>query len=84
MHVNVKLVGWMREFLGDGIAHFDDREFELNEGETLGSIINQLGFGTETQFMTMRNGDRVRDAELDATVLNDGDKIIFVPPLKGG
>ncbi|MSR14980.1 MAG: hypothetical protein EXR86_10555 [Gammaproteobacteria bacterium] len=84
MQVNVKLLGWMREFLGDGIAHFDDKDFELAEGHTLGELINTLGFRTETPFMTMQNGDRVVDSVLDTTVIKDGDKIVFVPPLKGG
>jgi molybdopterin converting factor small subunit len=82
--VNVKLVGWMREFLGEGIEHFDERDFKFDRATTLGALVNQLGFRTETPFMTMRNGDRVRDDDLDATELKDGDKIIFVPPLKGG
>jgi sulfur carrier protein ThiS len=74
----------MREFLGDGIAHFDDKDFEVVDGQTLGELINTLGFRTETPFMTMRNGERVLDAALDATVLEEGDRIVFVPPLKGG
>lgn len=84
MQVNVKLVGWMREFLGDGIAHFDDQDFELTAGRTLGELVNTLGFRTETPFMTMCNGERVLDAVLDETVLKEGDQIVFVPPLKGG
>jgi molybdopterin converting factor small subunit len=32
----------------------------------------------------MRNGEHVKDTVLDSTVLNDGDEVLFVPPLKGG
>lgn len=84
MHVNVKLMGWMREFLADGVAHFDDHDFELPAGYTLSQLIDKFGFARETPFMVMRNGDRVVDREFEATVLQDGDRIAFVPPLKGG
>jgi molybdopterin converting factor small subunit len=84
LRVNVKLIGWMREFLGDGIAHFDDQDFELAEGQTLGQLVDKLGFRTETPFMAMQNGDRVLDAAVDTTLLKDGDQIVFIPPLKGG
>ncbi|MBI2799357.1 MAG: MoaD/ThiS family protein [Gammaproteobacteria bacterium] len=84
MRVNVKLLGWMREFLGDGIAHFDEQDFDLADDQTLGQLVNKLGFRTETQFMAMHNGDRVLDSVLDTTPLHDGDQVVFVPPLKGG
>ena len=84
MRINVKLMGWMREFLGDGIEHFDDQGFDLAEGMTLGQLSDRFGFRTETQFMAMQNGDRVLDDALDKTVLHEGDQVMFVPPLKGG
>ena len=84
MRVNVKLLGWMREFLGDGIAHFDDQDFELSEGQTLAQLIDKLGFATETAFMAMQNGERVVESALDSTSLHEGDEVVFVPPLKGG
>ena len=84
MRINVKLMGWMREFLGDGIAHFTEQDFDLAEGMTLGQLCDKFGFRQTTQFMLMRNGDRVIDDALDSTPINDGDQVMFVPPLKGG
>ncbi len=84
MRINVKLMGWMREYLGPGIEHFDEQGFELVEGMTLGALSDKFGFRVATPFMTMCNGDHVQDTALDSTVLKDGDEVLFVPPLKGG
>ena len=84
MRINVKLMCWMREYLSPGITHFDEQGFELVEGMTLGALSDQFGFRAATPFMAMRNGDHVKDVALDETVLQDGDEVVFVPPLKGG
>ncbi len=84
MRVNIKLLGWMREFLADGIAHFDDQDFELPAGFTLADLIAKFGFASESPFMVMCNGNRVLDAAFAVTSLEEGDQILFVPPLKGG
>lgn len=84
MRVHVKLMGWMRQYLSPGIEHFDEQGFELVEGMTLGELSDKFGFRAATQFMAMRNGEHVKDTVLDSTVLNDGDEVLFVPPLKGG
>ena len=84
MRVNIKLLGWMREFLADGIVHFDDQDFDLPGGFTLAQLIAKFGFASETPFMVMRNGNRVLDEEFEATPLQEADQIVFVPPLKGG
>lgn len=84
MQVNVRLMGWMREFLADGIPHFDDQDFELPEGFTLLDLVERFGFARETPFIVMRGGERVLDTAFVTTVLADQDRIVFVPPLKGG
>ncbi|MGD9600601.1 MAG: MoaD/ThiS family protein [Gammaproteobacteria bacterium] len=84
MRVNVKLVGWMREYLADDIEKFDDRDFDLPDGQNLLELIDRFGFRQETPFMVMRNGDRVLESALAATALADGDRLVFIPPLKGG
>ena len=84
MRIHVKLVGWMRQYLGPGIEHFYEQHFDLAEGMTLGELSDKFGFRAETVFVAMRNGDHVRDEALDSAVLHEGDEVVFVPPLKGG
>lgn len=83
MRVNVKLLGWMRQFLADSIEHFDERDFDLPETATAADLVGQLGF-SDTSFMLMRNGERVADTAFASTLLKAGDALVFVPPLKGG
>ena len=84
MQVNVRLLGWMREYLADGIPQFDDQDFDLAAGTSLQDLVDRFGFQAETTFMVMRNGDRVLEDDYAATQLADGDKLVFLPPLKGG
>ena len=83
MQVNVKLLGWMRQFLAEHIAHFDEQDFDFPEGTTAAGVVTRLGFA-DTSFMLMRNGEKVPDASFADTPLQDGDSLVFVPPLKGG
>lgn len=84
MRIQVKLMGWMRQYLTAGIEHFHEQHFELAEGMTLGELSDKFGFRNATVFVAMRNGDHVKDEALDGAVLHDGDEVVFVPPLKGG
>lgn len=77
-------MGWMREFLGEGVEAFDDRRFELPPGTCLSALVETLGFDTDTQYMVMCNGQRILPDLLAVTALQDGDEVLFVPPLKGG
>ncbi len=83
MQVNVKLLGWMRQFLAEHIEHFDEQDFDLPAGTTAADVVARLGF-TDTSFMLMRNGEKVPDASFANTLLEAGDSLVFVPPLKGG
>ena len=84
MNVNVRLMGWLREYLRPDIEQFDDKDFDLAEGITVGRLAEDLGFRAETDFMAMRNGQHVKPEVLDSTLLVEGDVVIYVPPLKGG
>lgn len=83
MQVTVKLLGWMRQFLADSLEHFDEKVFDLAPGTTAAKLVADLGFA-ETEFMLMRNGDRIPPGQFATTALVDGDTLLFVPPLKGG
>jgi len=84
MKVNVRLLGWLREFLREDIEQFEERELEVADDATVGGLADHLGFRTETDFMVMHNGHHVPNEALDSTPIADGDTVVFVPPLKGG
>lgn len=84
MKINVRLLGWLREYLRSDIDPFDDRDLDIDAGTTVGGLAAHLGFRDELDFLAMRNGERVLPEALDATVIEEGDAIVYVPPLKGG
>jgi sulfur carrier protein ThiS len=84
MKVNIRLLGWLREYLRSDLERFEERDMDLAPGTTVGSLAAELGFRDELDFLAMRNGERVPPERLDDTTLQDGDAIVYVPPLKGG
>ena len=84
MKINVRLMGWLREYLRSDIDPFDDRDLDVAPGTTVGSLAAELGFRHELDFLAMCNGERVLPEALDTTPLADGDAVVYVPPLKGG
>lgn len=84
MRVNVKLMGWLRHYLREGIEEFDDRALELAEDQTVGGLADWLGFRNELDFLALLNGERVPPECFDDTRLKADDEIVYIPPLKGG
>lgn len=84
MTVNVRLMGWLREYLRSDLTPFDECDMDVAPGTTVGGLAAHLGFRDELDFLAMRNGERVMPEALDLTVIADGDAIVYVPPLKGG
>lgn len=84
MQVNVKLMGWLRHYLRDGIEEFDDRDLEVADDQTVGGLAAWLGFRHELDFLALVNGERVPPDRFDDTRLGAGDEVVYIPPLKGG
>lgn len=84
MQINVKLMGWLRHYLRDDLEHFDDKDLDVTDGQTVGGLAEWLGFRHDLEFLVLRNGERVASEALDTTVLVAGDELVYIPPLKGG
>lgn len=84
MLIEVRLLGWLREYLRADLERFDEKTLEFTEGTTVGALADALGFRGETDFLAMLNGERVAPEVLDDTRLADRDTVIFLPPIKGG
>jgi molybdopterin converting factor small subunit len=84
MKINVQMFGELRRFLPEG-SGFDDVDLELDAGSTPDMIRERLGLPERGHaYIVMLNAEKLSDREILATVLEDGDKLTFVPPIKGG
>jgi sulfur carrier protein ThiS len=84
VRIEVRLLGWLREYLRADLERFDEKTLELAEGTSVGALADALGFRGETDFLAMLNGERVPPELLDDTTLAEQDTVIFLPPIKGG
>lgn len=84
MKIDVRLLGWLREYLREELGRFDEATLDLADGTSVGTLASHLGFRGETDFLAMRNGVRVAPEEMDDTLLADRDTVVFLPPIKGG
>jgi len=57
---------------------------ELDEGATPDDLLDALALPEDEPYMTLVNGQSVAPGLRAGTRLNEGDKVIVFPPLKGG
>ncbi|MCH8920737.1 MAG: MoaD/ThiS family protein [Chloroflexi bacterium] len=77
MRVTVELQAYLEQYSPDGQAVF---EYTLPDGATVQTLVRQLNVPEEMASVIVLNG---RSADFD-NPLQDGDKVIFIPPLAGG
>lgn len=87
MQVSIKLVGVLVDRLPDD--HPLDNAIGTNDVELLGApivadLLRHVGLAPESEYFAMINGDHVPAEALSDTVLNEGDAVVLVPPMKGG
>lgn len=57
--------------------------FEIADGASLAELVQKLPFAGRVA-LTSVNGTMVPPAERTATVLQPGDEVMMLPPIKGG
>lgn len=75
MKVWVKVTGYLVYRAG-----FGEKEFELEEGATVGELLGRLGLGRDRPYLVTRQGRATRLAE----ALSDGDRLMVAPFYSGG
>jgi thiamine biosynthesis protein ThiS len=61
----------------------NDKDIEIDDGATVGDLIEQLGFGRKVRIVE-RNGEPIPRGDVATTVLRDGDKLELVRAVAGG
>ena len=77
MRVTVELQAYLEQYSPDGQAVF---EYTLPDDATVQTLVRKLKVPEEMAGVIVING---RSADFD-NPLQDGDKVIFIPPLAGG
>ena len=77
MRVTVELQAYLEKYAPDGQAVF---EYTLPDGATVQTLVRQLNVPEEMASVIVLNG---RSADLDDPLQN-GDRLILIPPLAGG
>ena len=77
MRVTVELQAYLEQYSPDGQAVF---EYTLPDGATVQTLVRQLSVPEEMASVIVLNG---RSADLDDPLQN-GDRLILIPPLAGG
>lgn len=75
MRVRVKVSGYLVYSAG-----FDEKEFELEDGATVGDLLDSISLGREPPRLVTRQGKAVGPGE----PLRDGDRLMVAPFYSGG
>lgn len=82
MRIQVRTAGLLGEHLPPG-SERNRAQVEVRDGATPLDVMAQLGFPAGSYLVSV-NGSVVPTAQRAATILQEGDDLALMPPLKGG
>ncbi len=81
--VQVKLVGALVRFLPADAAE-DQAQVALAAGASVDDLIAQLGLPAQQRYLVAVNDDFIAKTTTATHILDSGDRVMIMPPLKGG
>ncbi len=82
MKILVRTAGLLGRYLPPG-EQANRATLEIPDGTTITGVMARLGLPAGSYLVTL-NGKAVPEARREKTVLDDGDNLALMPPLKGG
>ena len=83
MDISVTLFGGLRHFLPAG-SSFNKCNISIDEGSSLDALLQQLPIPQQKPYIVIVNDEKVsREGYADITIQSK-DKIVLLPPIKGG
>ena len=83
IRIQVKTGGLLGEYLPTGSTR-NTAEIEVDENATPLDVMNQLGIPMEDNYLVSLNGSVVTRKERSNQPLAENDRLVIMPPLKGG
>ena len=83
IEIQVKTAGQLGEYLPPGSGR-NTAQLMVPAGTTAAGLIAWLGMPTDQRYLVSVNGAVVPTGERDACVIEAGDRVAIMPPLRGG
>ncbi len=83
MRITLKTGGLFKRYLPDGVDG-NTGDIEMPEGLSILGALEHLGAPTDGNYLIVINGHAVPPSTRGEVILNDGDTMSLMPPLKGG
>ena len=83
MEIPVKLFGALRHYLPAG-SGFNSCTISLDDGASLENLLDKIPVPRDKPYMVMLNDTKISEEQYQGTVMQDGDDVVLLPPIKGG
>ncbi len=83
MDISVTLFGGLRHFLPAG-SSFNKCNISIDEGGSLEALLQQLPIPPEKAYIVIVNDEKVSREDYAAITIQGDEKIVLLPPIKGG
>ena len=83
MEISVTLFGGLRHHLPAG-SSFNKCTVAIDEGASLEALLAKLPVPPDTAYMVLLNDERITHETYADTVIQADDKVVLLPPIKGG
>lgn len=83
MKIRVKTGGLLGKYLPPG-SETNRAEIEIPSGTTPVGVMERLGIPTSGHYLVTVNGTALPESGRRSAVLEDGDHLAIMPPLRGG
>ena len=83
MQVTVKLFGALRQYLPAG-SGFNSCELTTVEQPLLSDLLQLLPIPERKPFLVILNDEKINRQDYDSIQIKQEDKVVLLPPIKGG
>jgi len=83
MEISVTLFGGLRHFLPAG-SSFNKCKIGIDDGASLEALLRRIPIPADKPYLVIVNDEKVLREAYAETIIQAGDDIVLLPPIKGG